>query len=116
METHNLLKDYDEVQSLISRVQSYILNKKSTNEIYSKLRSKLKGLIEYTFSYKKVDVLIEKDFLKLILNTYNLMEKREIESQLHTLELVSLVVGKPIFLFKNKLTPKVEFLLTDSLN
>jgi type I site-specific restriction endonuclease len=99
MESNDLLNNYDEVQSLISRVQSYILNNKNTKDIYSKLRRKLKQLVESTFSQKRVDLLIKKDFLKLILNTYNLMQKIEIESQLHTLELVSLVVGR-IFLRK----------------
>ena len=94
MESNDILHNYDEVQSLISRVQSYILNNKNTKDIYSKLRKKLKQLIESTFSYKRVDLLIQKDFLKLILNTYNLMQKIQVESQLHTLELVSLIIGK----------------------
>ena len=93
MESNELLKDYDQVQSLISKVQSYILKDKHTGEIYAKLKIKLKRLIESTFSNNQIDILIEKDFLKLILNTFNLMQKHDPESQLHTLELISLIVG-----------------------
>ena len=97
MEQNKILKDYDEVQSLISKVQSYILNEKNTKDIYQKLRSKLKHLLESIFSKNQVDLLIERDFLRLILNMFNLMANHEVESQLHALELISLVVGKPIF-------------------
>jgi hypothetical protein len=93
MESNKILKNYDEVQGLISKVQSHILNEKDPKDIYAKLRSKLKQLIESIFSKYQIEILIEKDFLKLILNTYNLMANLEPESQLHTLELISLVVG-----------------------
>lgn len=96
MESDELLKQYEKVQSLLSKVQSYILNEKSTEEIYSKLRTKLKKLIESIFSNNRVDLLIQKDFFKLILNTYNLMMQEDPESQLHTLELVSLIVGRTL--------------------
>lgn len=98
MESNKILKDYDEVQGLISKVQSHILNEKNPKDVYAKLRSKLKHLVESIFSKNKIELLIQKDFLKLILNTFNLMANLEPESQLHTLELISLVVGMRLFI------------------
>lgn len=100
MESNELVKEYDKVQSLISRVQSYILNEKNTEEIYLKLRIKLKKLIESIFTNNQINFLIQKDLFKLMLNTFNLMKQRDPESQLHTLELVSLIVGT-----ESRLTP-----------
>lgn len=94
MEKKNIAQIYSDVQNLISQLQSHIINKRNTVEIYEDLRWNLKNLIESTFAENATDFLLQKDYFKMILNTYNLMMDIDQESQLHALEFASVIIGK----------------------
>ena len=85
---------FDQAEQQISKLQGQLLKEKAVDSAYEELRRTLKTMIERVFAKGNIQFLLRKDFFKLILNTYNLMVDVRPESQLHALELVSLIVGR----------------------
>ena len=85
---------FEQVELQISKLQGQLLKEKSIDSAYEELRRALKTMIERVFAKHNIQFLLRKDFFKLILNTYNLMVDVRPESQLHALELVSLIIGR----------------------